>query len=190
MRGPPPLRQQVAAEIRRPGEDEVGNALAAVRRAYPETARIRARPDHAWGVLVLTVDRDLAEAVAALVEASGGLPELLRTGFEAFDRAAAELGAEAVALVDADLGYLSLYFGRLFNAPAAAARWQGVGGVRHAAPDRVVGDGPDVEVERAQAGWVVRVVDAWDDCPSGCLHSEVRTFRVSGGRAVELVGED
>ena len=77
---------------------QIDAALAAVRRNHPELRDVTARPEYVPGVLVLTVDRGLAAALEALVDGASGTL-VLDTGFAAFDRAAADLGAEAVVLV-------------------------------------------------------------------------------------------
>ena len=163
---------------------EIRMALGAVRLAFPEAREIRARPAARPGALVLSVSRELARSVEAVVGEASGLV-LLETGFAAFDGVAAALGGRAVTLVSPELRLVVLQADRLLNVEAAA-HLAVVEGVRHSAPDSFVGDGPDVLVERLEGrpgDFRVQVVDAWGDCPSGCLYEESWRFVVEAGRA-------
>lgn len=165
--------------------DEIEEVLALVRIAYPETAGIVARLDHVWGRLVLTLSYDLADTVERLVKGQTE-PVELRTGNEAFDRLNAELGVKAVVGIHGDTA--EFQYGRTLNLKAAAERYTEIEGVSQAGPYYLVGiDGPDVYVEREGEGWLVWMVDAWGDCPSGCINGRTTEFLVEDGM-VQCVG--
>ena len=163
----PTERRELAAEIT--------PVLSGIREVYPELADIAVQAPYALGQLVLTLETWLFEAVASLVEDQTG-PVMLRTGHAPFDTLTEKLGLSVVLDQFPRFGVVIFYFSEYLNAPAAAALYEAMEGVKFAEPNGRLGDGPDIDMSWSEDRWYVVTRRAWGDCPSGCLYEEFHFF--------------
>ena len=77
---------------------------------------------------------------------------------------------------------------RALNTLALSRQLEAVPDVRDAGPNARVGDGDDIEAERAESGWRLDFSRGSGDCPSGCIHRAYWTFRVGDDGAVTYLG--
>lgn len=163
----PTDRRELAAEI--------APVLSGIRNAYPELADLTVQAPYAFGQLVLTLETWLFEAVASLVEDQAGRVTL-RTGHAPFDALNERLGLSVVLDLFPRFGVVIFYFSEYLNAPAAAALYEAMEGVKFAEPNGRLGDGPDIDMARSEGRWYVVARRARGDCPSGCLYEEFHFF--------------
>ncbi len=57
-------------------------------------------------------------------------------------------------------------------------------------PDAQMGDGPGIQALHADGDWFLVFRDAWGDCPSGCLFSELHFFVADENRIARIDSED
>ncbi|MCI0889585.1 MAG: hypothetical protein J4O04_02140 [Chloroflexi bacterium] len=168
--------------------DEIDGVLAAIRSEKPDLSHIRPRPIVLSGRLLLTASPSLGEAIRALL---AGDPERVTfvTGHSSFDILNARLGlvgfaAFLVRIPELPIA-LSLCFPNHLNSSAAAAAFEALEEVASAAPDSLLGDGPDIELLKRDEIWYVILEDASGDCPAGC-GGPLHFFQVSSGTVTRV----
>ena len=158
--------------------DEIADVLERVRTQHPRTENIHARSRYMPRQLLMKLEPELYDVVAGILE-DGGEPVPLDTGFQQFDELNGRLGLSIVDLFD--IGNLALLcFDEHVNVEVAMVRYTIAVGVTYAEPNSMVGDGPDIEVRKDENEWSVNFIDAWGDCPAGCIHRETFSFIVRG----------
>ena len=157
---------------------EIDLVLSRIREAYPTMADLTVRQKYEFGKLFLKLDPDLFSAVHVLLPETGKVA--LHTGHEDFDALNARLGLSAV---ESHLPYINIcvfYFDELLNVDEAIRAYLMLEGIEYAAPNRYIGDWPDIDAVKSQGTWHVAVRRAWGDCPSGCIFQEIFFFTVKG----------
>ncbi len=168
--------------------EELEGVLARIRDAYPAVAHIRVWESYIAGMVVVTPEPALRDAIQALIPDDRGLVTFV-TGFSAFDDLNARLGLRSIhrlKLRSINTLLLSLCFDDHLNVPAAAAAYRDLDGVWSATPNAAFGDGPDIEAMRSGETWYAVFRDAWGDCPSGCTGEELFFFTALGDEVTKL----
>ena len=107
------------------------------------------------------------------------------TGFDEFDRLTGKLGLTEIEILTVGKS-LFLHFERNVNLRVAIDAFRGIDGVVYAEPDALIGDGPDIVATKSNDGIELKFINAWGDCPSGCIYRESFLYLVSGGNVTEL----
>lgn len=152
---------------------DITDVLRRIRETHADMAAITARQHEVPGVLIVVLSPQLLQAV------KGG-------HHEEFDRLGTSLGLTSVSILDGS-GTAVLTFGSDLDVAAAASAYGALEGIIHAAPDQVVGDGPDVLVARHEDVWHVTFREAWGDCPSGCIFERLTSFEVTVDRVRRIL---
>ena len=163
----------------------IEEVLSRVRSKYPGTADVRARgANEPPEGMILELEPELLDAVSHVL-GPGRTPVPLRTGREEFDRLNALLGLRAVEVFPS-FDTAAFHYAGPLDFLTAANLYSLTEGVRSVAPNVRLGDGPDVDLSRSQAGWSVVFRKAWGDCPSGCIFRELLFFTVEGERVERI----
>ena len=171
-------------ETRRRLVQELQEVLAVFREKVPELAHIRARPSH-LNRMILRLSPALFASVSGNFK-DGATEVRLVTGNSAFDALNSEYGLREVQLSSAS-GLLVANFESLDIVVVAIAKYRNIEGVEYAELDRLVGDGPELTVHaEGSDGWIITARDAWGDCLTGCIHSQIYQFAISNGVLTRL----
>ncbi len=148
---------------------QIAQDLFAIRWSYPEIAGIHVFPPWIPGKLIVALTPEAWEDYQA-----GTFVEL--------DSLNTEFGA---VLIDPYVPgkYLSIDYGALYHPEVLGSIYEGVDGVRYAAPSVIGGDGNDISSEQLSTYTFKR---GWGDCLSGCIYADYWVFSVNGG-TVELI---
>ena len=149
--------------------------LATIRADRPELRGITARMDHQPGVLLLMLERSLAEFVLRSLAKEGTSGRFL-TGVGAFDRLNAEVGLRGVQSWRFMPEYFVFWFDPDADERRAAQKYEALQGVSSASIDGMVGDSSDVDALWDGKRWHIVFRKAWGDCPAGCIYSELSFF--------------
>ena len=164
--------------------DELEQSLTLVRIANSKMNEIRARRHYVPGTLILGVTPELFIGVSESIQA-GNDPATLVTGFDEFDRLTGKLALTEIETLSVG-ETLFLHFERNVNLRVAIDAFRGIDGVVYAEPDALIGDGPDIVATKSNDGIELNFINAWGDCPSGCIYRESFLYLVSGGNVTEL----
>ena len=157
--------------------DEIEQVLMRVRNRYPAMANVVMREVDRPNSLILELDRELFIRVSGMAGKAHG-PVRLLTGNKEFDRLNAKLGLGAVSSFPLT-GSVVFHYDRFLDVKQAARSYESLDGVVRAEPDVLLTDGPDIDMLQHDGIWYVVFLNAWGDCPSGCLHREHHFFIVS-----------
>jgi len=80
-------------------------------------------------------------------------------------------------------------FDPLRDVERAALAYARLEGVRHVEPNFALGDGSDIDAAWADGMWYLVFHEAWGDCPSGCLYSELHFFVERDGEVEHIAPE-
>ena len=164
---------------------EIEAVLKTFRQQVPEMARVRVRSSGRVNTLIIKLSQELFFSVADHFK-DGKATAMLRTGNEKFDSLNRKLGLSHLHLasyMDTMVGY----YENLGDARLAIARYEHIEGVVYAEPNSVIGDGPDLNLRKSDKGvWHIVVRNAWGDCPSGCIYSELRYYTVANDVVTEV----
>jgi hypothetical protein len=155
---PPNLTQQVLED------------LAAIRAAYPQLADIRYRRRFSANQIIVGITPEAAE-------------KFRNIQYHALDDLNQTYG---VIEIDAKLNslypHLLLKFNQIYNMPLLAQIYTDANleGVRYIEPNYRIGDGPTIIAEPNS----YMFIDAWGDCPSGCIYHEYWKFNIESGRVI------
>jgi len=141
---------------------KVQKALARVRAAVPQVAKIHARGFELKSVLLLLNKK-----------AAARLPKIIKkgkTGIPALDRLNAKYKAARVALLAESL--LRVRFRQPMDIPFLLKRYKALPQVTSASPNTFVGDGDDITLEMDARQWRFKLKKGSGDCPSGCIRNE------------------
>ncbi len=75
------------------------------------------------------------------------------------------------------------------DVPGVAAQYETLDRMIAASPDAPTGDSPGIQVLRSNGEWFLVFREAWGDCPSGCMHSELHFFIADERRVVRILHE-
>jgi hypothetical protein len=138
--------------------DRVVSELATIRRTYPATAGISARPSWAPDDLLLAFDED---GVTAITEGRYRAWDVLnrRYGVSQIDTHRLE-----------KRGAVALTFAGRYNMPLLAEEYARLPNIRYAEPNYMMGDGDDVclLIDRTKHFYVFDAGSG--DCPAGCIN--------------------
>ena len=154
--------------------------LATIRADWPELRGITARMDHQPGVLLLMLERSLAELVLRSLAKEGTSGRFL-TGVDAFDRLNAEIGLRGVQSSRFMPEYFVFWFDPDADEIRAAQKYEALQGVSGASIDGMVGDSSDIDALWDGERWHIVFRKAWGDCPAGCIYSELSFFTGDSG---------
>ncbi len=70
-------------------------------------------------------------------------------------------------------------YDRPLNIPVIAAECQKLDGIIYAEPNRVIGGGDNISIERFEDRWQLVFVRGWGDCPAGCIYKHYWEFKFS-----------
>ncbi|RKU09421.1 hypothetical protein C6502_12960 [Candidatus Poribacteria bacterium] len=164
-----PQRNQLIVEIER--------GLSLIRAAYPPMSEIRAGEEVIPGMLAIDLEPDLYEIVKEMLQDKQGQIRF-ETGNAEFDALNAKLGLQNVRLGAG----LTFYFHRHLNLRVASEAYSMVKGVGHVSDysgyDLVVS--ADINAFKQGATWYFIFLNAWGDCPAGCIYHELFCFTVTG----------
>jgi hypothetical protein len=158
------LSLEVSGELRPPVSlaDQIEADLAAIRRVHPDLSDIRALPFWMPGELLVGL------TPSAYSEFEAGT-------FTGFDSLYAELGTPRAQTHDTGQ-WVHFQFGQVYHAARLAELFRPVGGVRHAEPNGIIGDGNDIV---ARANRTYTLSRGFGDCPAGCIYRESFDFTVT-----------
>jgi len=161
------LALEVADELLPPEElcQRIARDLELIDRAYPEMAVIQPRLD--WSPKSLFVT--LTPQARARFDAGE---------YHAWDELNSQLGVESVDTFSIS-DSLVLHFGQVYNAERLVEEYGRIAGVDHAAPNMMIGDGNDIEVQ----GQYYLFSKGWGDNPAGSIHHHYWLFSVAGNDA-------
>ena len=165
----------------RPGPDRAAliasldRILVRIRTAWPDLAAVTARPLWQPGRLILHSDPSLGGRIVRGLGERGVLAPFCTShaGFDALNRA---VGLRAIATFRHLPDMFVMEFDSDFDVPGVAARYESLDGMITASPDVPTGDGPGIQVSRSNGEWFLVFRQAWGDCPSGCMYSELHFF--------------
>ena len=158
---------------------ELERVLGAVRVALPEKEEVTVRAPWEPGALILELEPALFEVLSSALAAPGASAPFC-TGEEDFDALNAAVGLMAVQPF-LFASTVVLRFDPHRNVLAAARAYASLEGVRDAAPNFALGDGPDIDARWIDGTWYLEFRRAWGDCPSGCIFSELHTITERDG---------
>ena len=149
--------------------------LARIRTAWPDMAAVTARPLWQPGRLILHSDPSLGGRILRALGERGALAPFCtgHTGFDALNRT---VGLRAITTFSQLPDMFVIDFDLDLDVPGVAARYQSLDGMITASPDAPMGDSPGSQVLSSNSEWFLTFREAWGDCPSGCLHSELHFF--------------
>ena len=166
---------------------QLARVLAAVRAVWPEMEEVTSRSPWEPGTLVVALEPALFAAVSNALPARGERAALC-TGHAGLDRLNAALGLRAVQPFDF-MSAVLLHFDPQRDVEHAAFAYAGLEGENFAEPNFALGDGSDIEAAWVDGMWYLVFRQAWGDCPSGCLYSELHFFAERDGE-VERIARD
>ena len=166
---------------------QLARVLAAVRAVWPEMEEVTARSPWVPGTLIVALEPALFAAVSNALPAHGERAALC-TGHAGLDRLNAALGLRAVQPFDF-MSAVLVRFDPQRDVEHAVLAYARLEGVRYAEPNFALGDGSDIEVDWVDGTWYLVFRQAWGDCASGCLYSELRYFAERNGE-VERIARD
>ena len=168
-----PQRNQLVGEIER--------VLSLIRAAYPSMGEIRAGEDIIPGMLAIYPEPDLYEIAKEMIKDKQGQIRF-ETGNVEFDALNAKLGLQKVRW-DGDISKsLTFYFERHVNLRVAREAYlmvEGVGDVSDYSGYGLVVSA-DINAFKQGETWYFIFLNAWGDCPAGCVHQEIFCFTVRG----------
>ena len=152
--------------------EQIYNDLAAIRSTYPDVAHITFRPRAVPDEIIVGITQEAAEqfrngqyhALDELNELYGVIE--IRTHFRP------------------SYSFLILKFNQVYNTQLLSQIYTqaNLEGVRYAEPNGHIGDGPTIVAEPP----FYIFINAWGDCPSGCIYHEYWSFKVEEEQAVLL----
>lgn len=157
--------------------DEIEQVLMRVRNRYPAMADVVMREVDRPNSLILELERELFIRVSDMAGKAHG-PARLLTGNKEFDRLNAKLGLGAVSSFPLT-GSVVFHYDRFLDVEQAVRSYESLDGVISAEPDVLLTDGADIDMLQHDGIWYVVFLNAWGDCPSGCLHRQHHFFIVS-----------
>lgn len=162
--------------------------LARIRTSWPDMAAITAHPLWQPGRLIVHSDPSLGGRVLRALGERGTLAPFCtgHTGFDALNRA---VGLRAVTTFPHLPDMFVVEFDSNLDVPGVAARYEAVDGMIAASPDAPTGDSPGIQVLRSNGEWFLVFREAWGDCPSGCMYSELHFFIADERRVVRILHE-
>lgn len=165
--------------------EELGSILQRIRTAWPGMAAITARPLWEPGTLILELGPALSGATAEAL-AGPGLRAPFCTGHVKFDALNRSVGLRAVTAFPHLPDLYRVHFDPNRDVPDVAAQYTALEGVVVAMPDAFVGDGPGIQALRSGSAWFLVFREAWGDCPSGCLFSELYFYGADESRIARI----
>ena len=153
---------------------ELARVLGAVRAAYPEMEAVTVRAPWEPGALILSLEPELFEAVSRGLPAPGASASLC-TADEELDALNAAVGLVAVQPFSFDSSVV-VRFDPQRDILRAMLDYLRLDGVRRAAPNFILGDGPDIDARWVDGTWYLVFREASGDCPAGCIFSELHLF--------------
>ena len=175
----------------RPGPDRAAlitsldRILARIRTTWPDMGAVSARPLWQPGRLILHSDPSLGGQVLRGLGERGALAPFC-TGYAEFDALSRAVGLRAIATFSRLPDMFVMEFDSDFDVPGVAARYESLDGVITASPDVPTGDGPGIQVSRSNGEWFLVFRQAWGDCPSGCMYSELHFFVADERRVARI----
>lgn len=85
--------------------------------------------------------------------------------------------------------YVKLELKGLYDVGIVGKDYEALRGIKNAGPNRRIGDGPTICAERKGDVYHYVFVDAWGDCPSGCINHKYWYYTVDGSGTVTKKGE-
>ena len=159
--------------------------LARIRMTWPDMAAVTARPLWQPGRLILHSDPSLGGKVLRGLGERGALAPFC-TGYPEFDALSRAVGLRAIATFSHLPDMFVMEFDSDFDVPGVAARYESLDGMITASPDVPTGDGPGIQVSRSNGEWFLVFRQAWGDCPSGCMYSEIHFFVADERRVARI----
>ena len=167
---------------------EMERLLATITSRWPAMAQVRARGGHNPGMVILKLEPSLLAAVEdGLAEEGRSAP--LCTGHAAFDALNRSLGARGV-VANSRLKTIYIYLDPRTDVLFAALEYNKTAGVDSARPSYPRGDGSGIQALWSHGQWYVVFREAWGDCPSGCIYSELHYFVVHRDDALRVHHRD
>lgn len=162
--------------------------LARIRMAWPDMAAVTARPLWQPGRLILHLDPSLGDRVLRALGERGALAPFCtgHTGFDALNRA---VGLRAMTTFPHLPDMFVIDFDSDLDVPGVAAQYEALDRMIVALPDAPTGDSPGIQVLRSNGEWFLVFREAWGDCPSGCMHSELHFFIADERRVARIQHE-
>lgn len=159
--------------------------LARIRAAWPDMASVTARPLWQPGRLILHSDPPLGGRVLRALGEHGALAPFCtgHTGFDALNRA---VGLRAITTFSHLPNMFVIDFASDLDVPGVATQYESLDGMITASPDALMGDSPGIQVLRSNGEWFLAFREAWGDCPSGCMHSELHFFIADERRVARI----
>ena len=169
--------------------EELESVLARIRITWPDRAAITARSPWEPGTLILDLEPALGKAIMAALAARGASAPFC-TAHAGFDILNRDVGLRAITAYPNLPNLVRIQFDPDRDVPGVGARYAALDGVVAAMPDAHMGDGPGIQALHANGDWFLVFRNAWGDCPSGCLFSELHFFVADENRVARIDSED
>ena len=108
------------------------------------------------------------------------------TGHAGFDALSRAVGLRAIATFSHLPDMFVMDFDSDLDVPGVAAQYESLDRVITASPDAPTGDSPGIQVSRSNGEWFLVFREAWGDCPSGCMYSELHFFVADERRVARI----
>lgn len=163
---------ELSGELTPPADltQQVLEDLAAIRAAYPQVAHISYRLPFSPDQIIVGITQQ-------------AMQQFQNGQYHALDELNATYGVVEIA-TKFDRFSLKLKFDRVYNTQLLCQIYSAANldGVRYVEPDYTTGDGPTIVAQPP----TYTFIDAWGDCPSGCIHHEYWYFKVEAGQVTLL----
>lgn len=159
--------------------------LGRIRTAWPDMSAVTARPLWQPGRLILHSHPSLGGRVLRELGERGALAPFC-TGHAGFDALSRAVGLRAIATFSHLPDMFVMDFDSDLDVPGVAAQYESLDGVITASPDAPTGDSPGIQVSRSNGERFLVFREAWGDCPSGCMYSELHFFVADERRVARI----
>ena len=151
-------------------------------------ADVHVRQEYRPGSIILGLEGALRDTVVGKWN-DGNAHSPPPTGHAAFDALNTKLGLRAAETLRAG-GFAFLDVDERVDVMEAVFAYFMIDGVAYARPEWAVGGSPDIDATKVGDTWHFVFLKAWGDCPSGCIHSELSFFTLTGGEAERIEPAD
>lgn len=157
---------------------EIDTVVATARSHCPEVGGIFAFPDYMCNEILLQSDASWTSA---------WLKGELLTGNTEVDSLGARYNLVGAAKVTSNI--FKLEFQQAMNMRWLGLLYEQIDDIIYAGPNHICCDGPDIEAFKKKDTWHLAFLNAWGDCPAGCIYRYYYYITVDSQFNVSLIDE-